>query len=530
MRTTFEDTLIGKNPILIKANRLEEIVFHTVDSNANDSIKYIQKGVDPVEAEFLRSLIIAASKCRILEFKVLGRLWMAAPKATNQKFENSPFTEYLVKKQIIKPENLLFPLKSDLTALEMEQVYPNSAIEKIIQKGDFKKFSFSGTNMEFFMKKVSFGTAKIDMSSFVAYCGNLQLLEFMDQKGVNFTEETAQYAVRGGNLKVCQFCREKDLKFEGCLKLAVENHHNDIAKWLIQEFGPVTLDLSFCAEKFNTLAFLYFEKKGASLEANDDKGTPPFVAAGRFGNLMMLKYLVSKKVDMEARDKLGKTALIYAADNGDIETVDYLAMQNADLRAKDKEGREGIHWAAAYGQIECVKFLLESGIDINERDNYGRTPLLIAIQRSRKNIVDFLIDEGADLSAKDNNNWDASIFATHAGNLDLLKYLVENGANIEQQSSTGWNPLLRACCDGFEPIVKYLVEELNANLEARAKDGYTPIMYAAYSGYLSIVKYLYEKGASLDVVNEGGQTIADVAKRQDIKAFVKNPPINYDAF
>ena len=182
MRPAYENTLFEKNQLLVKANRLEEIVFHSTDINVSDSIRYVQKAVNEMEAEYFRSLIIAASKCRILDFKILGRLWSAAPKAINQKFENGPFTEYLVKKQILKPESLLFKVKSDRTALEFEQVYPENSIEKTIQRGDFKKFSFAGTNMEYFMKKVQFGNAKIEMASFVAYCGNLQMLEFIKRR------------------------------------------------------------------------------------------------------------------------------------------------------------------------------------------------------------------------------------------------------------------------------------------------------------------------------------------------------------
>lgn len=528
MRVRFEKSLIRGDPVLKEEDRLEEIAFHTNEITMNESIRFIKKEIDKIEAASFHSLLVAASKCRPLSYHVLARLWDASPKTPLQKFENSRFTEYLCMKEIITPENLMFKIETKETAIEMERVYDDASPEGIINRGDLPRFEFLMQKDSANDKRVSFNGSKIEMLSLVAYVGNIEMAKIMEKRGINFTEETARYAVMGGSQEMCDYCYEKDCPFKGCLQIAIEYHQNHIAKWLLKTFGYQKVDLTFCVNKYNTLAFLFFAANGGDIEEADKNGVPPLVYTGKNANLPIVKYLLENGADIEAKDSRGKTCATYAAENGNIEILDYLNEMGANLSTCDVEKKQPIHWAAQYGQLECVAYLAKKGVNVNAQDDYGKTPLIYSVPLGNMRIINYLIKKGADINIKDATGVNAITHAAHYNNIELVKLFVSKGANIEDQSLTGWNPLLRACYDGFENIVTYLVE-IGANIEVRAKDGYTPLMYAALNGSLNISKFLIKNGADTKVVNSAGQTILDVCTNSKINQYIIEPFfVNYD--
>ena len=68
-------------------------------------------------------------------------------------------------------------------------------------------------------------------------------------------------------------------------------------------------------------------------------------AAGRKGNIEVVKQHLAAGTDVDARDKEDKTPLKHAAYRGYKEIVELLIAKGADVNAKDEDGRTALDWA-----------------------------------------------------------------------------------------------------------------------------------------------------------------------------------------
>jgi ankyrin repeat protein len=104
-----------------------------------------------------------------------------------------------------------------------------------------------------------------------------------------------------------------------------------------------------------------------------------------------------------------------------------------------------------------------------------------------------------------------------------MKLLVAYGADGKIPSDENTTPLMAAAGvgwtgnfsvnapDSFLTAAKYLVEEIGIDVNARQAAGYTALMGAAWRGDNELVQYLVQKGARLDVRNELGWSVTDMA-------------------
>ncbi|MFX0135000.1 MAG: ankyrin repeat domain-containing protein [Candidatus Hodarchaeota archaeon] len=116
----------------------------------------------------------------------------------------------------------------------------------------------------------------------------------------------------------------------------------------------------------------------------------------------------------------------------------------------------------------------------------------------------------------------------YSGNIEELKKVIKKGVNINAADSEGttalhnatiWMPHLQD--KDFLGITKLLVEN-GADVNATNKYKETPLLLAAFEGYYEIVVYLHEKGAKIDVANDGGfNPLHEIAKK------IPGRPMNY---
>ena len=102
-----------------------------------------------------------------------------------------------------------------------------------------------------------------------------------------------------------------------------------------------------------------------------------------------------------------------------------------------------------------------------------------------------------------------------------LSFLLKKGLDVNAKSESGSTVLDSAAWHGKLEVVKYLVEK-GADVNAKSGSGYTVLHSAASSGNLEMVKYLVEKGADVNAKNDDGRTPADVARKQEIKDYLKS--------
>ncbi|EEY61648.1 uncharacterized protein PITG_01979 [Phytophthora infestans T30-4] len=79
--------------------------------------------------------------------------------------------------------------------------------------------------------------------------------------------------------------------------------------------------------------------------------------------------------DLEARDEAGNTPLLAACFQGNFECVKFLLQSAVSLQAANENGDSALHLAAWDGSISCVIILLNYGADPMATNRFGLTAL-----------------------------------------------------------------------------------------------------------------------------------------------------------
>jgi ankyrin repeat protein len=167
----------------------------------------------------------------------------------------------------------------------------------------------------------------------------------------------------------------------------------------------------------------------------------------------------------------------------------------------DSAGRGDDPRARLPNMFELVKALLARGADPNVKlqrpmrggvlvSTIGLTPLMLAAAAADVDLMRYLLDHGADWKVTTNSNTTALMLAAGIGRTE--DRLPEDEKNA------------------FE-AVKLLVE-LGADVNVRNTDeNQTALHGAAFIGANAIVQYLVDKGATMNVMDEMGQTPLSMA-------------------
>ena len=119
------------------------------------------------------------------------------------------------------------------------------------------------------------------------------------------------------------------------------------------------------------------------------------VLAARFGHKAAL---LNQGADLEARDEQGNTPIIAAAGERSLDILDLLIEQGADVNAQADDGTSALMLAAAKGYLENIKHLLKAGARLDLRNDDGDAALETAIRFSQPQVVDSLLAAGADVN------------------------------------------------------------------------------------------------------------------------------------
>jgi ankyrin repeat protein len=252
----------------------------------------------------------------------------------------------------------------------------------------------------------------------------------------------------------------------------------------------------------------------ASIEARDEFGNTPLMAAAWMSDADALKLFLRAGAKVNATNHAGATALLYAATFE--EKAQMLVTGGADVKAQSKLGNTALILAARKaGNSRTVKLLLASGADPDSRNVFGATALMVAASAGDIESVRLLLDHGADLNARPNMNTDgfimgggrtALMWAAFLGNDDMLKFLLERGAKVGEFTPLG-GALGQAAWGGHVAAARLLLE---AGAQVDQRDliaNYTPLHWAASSEHSSpaLVELLLAHGA--DANAEGGQPV-----------------------
>ena len=254
----------------------------------------------------------------------------------------------------------------------------------------------------------------------------------------------------------------------------------------------------------------------------------------------------------------GMTALLFAARDGHMEAVAALLDAGADInRVSGGDASSPIVIAIANGHYTLGQYFLDRGADPNMANLDGVAPLYATVNmryapvswapnpRIDQEVVDSLelmqalLEAGADPNAQiarklwfsptsHDRGWIDQAGATPfwraamSTDVEAMKVLVAAGADPSLKTDGGATALMVASGlgwignfsqnppDSWVEAVEYCLN-LENDINAVDKDGFTALHGAASRGDNETVQLLVDRGARVDIVNEDGNSPADMA-------------------
>ena len=254
----------------------------------------------------------------------------------------------------------------------------------------------------------------------------------------------------------------------------------------------------------------------------------------------------------------GMTALLFAARDGHLEAVRALVTSHANIdQVAGGDGSSPMVIAVANGHYTVAKYLLDEGADPNLANIDGLAPLYATVNmrfapvswapnpRTDQEEVEAvqllaaLLDAGADPNARiarrlwfsptsHNRLWidpaGATPFwrAAQASDVESMRLLLAAGASPDLATFDETTPLMVAAGIGWRGNFSqnapdswmravHFLSELGADVNAVDASGYTALHGAAALGDHEMVEFLVARGATVDAINEAGNSPADMA-------------------
>jgi hypothetical protein len=174
---------------------------------------------------------------------------------------------------------------------------------------------------------------------------------------------------------------------------------------------------------------------GAPIDARDDRGRTPVMAATHAGQVDAVRTLFAAGADPDIRDDRLDNPFLYAGAEGLLEILRLAHEAGADPTITNRFGGVAVIPASERGHVEVVRFLLEeTAIDVNHVNNLGWTALLEAIiladgDEPHQAIVRLLLDHGADPHLADRDGVTPLAHARARGQDEIVAILLEAGAD-----------------------------------------------------------------------------------------------------
>ena len=229
----------------------------------------------------------------------------------------------------------------------------------------------------------------------------------------------------------------------------------------------------------------------ALIEANvcdvttvDERFQTPSVVATEMGDVAVLKALVATKTaadkSIESFGKSHRTLLHVAAASGVLPSVEYLlSAVSADPNKMDSGKYTPLHWAVSGGHVAVVKALLAAGADRNAVSVRNSTTLTIAATTGRREL------------------------------LELMLKGEEGTKSDDTEESVG--PSTNTCSSVNDHIAAFVNSPINKEtgdclLHVAARSGFSARGSSTPASWCSVIQNLLSLGASVESVNNDGET------------------------
>ncbi|KAJ4111449.1 hypothetical protein NW768_011802 [Fusarium equiseti] len=219
----------------------------------------------------------------------------------------------------------------------------------------------------------------------------------------------------------------------------------------------------------------------------------------------MVEELLKHDPPLNTRSFNDNTPLFIASYNGSVDLGKILIAAGADVNAEGNEtGWTALH--AAYDNANMSRILLQAHADPNAKEPTGKTALFYACRNGHTETVQVLLEHGAQVGAFFERDTELSV-AVWGGHTEIVELLLASGTDPRQYSATDLeHPLLHTCVKENDAKTLKVLLLHDVLLDEKDDVGNTPLQCIDYFTNVELVQLLGNRGASLELLNEGGWT------------------------
>jgi len=256
--------------------------------------------------------------------------------------------------------------------------------------------------------------------NYVARTGNIGLLEKLQKKGVNGTDEAFIFASQGTRGKT-----------------------NGIE------------------------VYQFLEKVGLNPNVTNKEGnTPLHILASRSKDAAIISYFIKKGLDVNQANEEGNNALMLASSRNNLEIIQMFLDLTKDINAVNKKGQSALTNAVAYNTPETVLFLINNKADVSivdaEGNNLGYYLMDAYSSRSKDAFEakwELLNANGVELKSAQANGNTLYHLAVANGDMELLEFVANHKGDVNAKNKEGLTPLhLAAMKAQDDKTLKYLLQ------------------------------------------------------------------------
>ncbi|MET0051825.1 MAG: ankyrin repeat domain-containing protein [Candidatus Thiodiazotropha sp.] len=176
--------------------------------------------------------------------------------------------------------------------------------------------------------------------------------------------------------------------------------------------------------------------------------------------------------------------------------------------------------AVSIGDLDQLERNLYWGVNPNQTDAAGMTPLHVAAQKDSLVMSRILVKHGANLEAQDAKGHTPLLKALIARNTIVADFLVKSGARLDPNLALH---ITAGLGSADRDVIDFLLKR-GASLDSLDDDGNTPLHIAILNDQRVVAKYLINRGARLDISNKAGLTplaLAIARNKPDIEKILR---------
>jgi ankyrin repeat protein len=208
--------------------------------------------------------------------------------------------------------------------------------------------------------------------------------------------------------------------------------------------------------------------------------------------LEMLRLIIDHGADINAYNENASTPLDYANKS---EIYDFLVQRGAT----HGQCNQALHEALSYQDQTAVTWLLQRDIGCNSADRHGLTPLMIAAINNNLPGLQQLLSSNADLTATCGDGGTVLHAACRAGSFECIRHLLDHTSiDINHQNAAGETALCLLLSYQKQDYVHAAIVQARKDADAMAE-------------------YMVLKGASLEIVDEDGDTPLAFAQTKKLR-------------